>query len=204
MFQTSIGPTGKETGYMRPELAQGIFVNFGRLLEQNGGRMPFGGASIGRAFRNEISPRQGLLRVREFTLAEIEFFVNPDNKDHERFDEVKDVKLNLWPRAPQMEGDHRYFSLTVGEAVGRGIIANQTLGYYLARCHLFLLASGAKPQFLRFRQHLANEMAHYACDCWDAELLTSYGWIECVGNADRAAYDLTVHMRKTGARSALP
>jgi len=46
---------------------------------------------------------------------------------------------------------------------------------------------------------MANEMAHYAADCWDAELLTSYGWIECVGCADRSAYDLTVHAKKTGA-----
>lgn len=51
---------------------------------------------------------------------------------------------------------------------------------------------------MRFRQHLANEMAHYACDFWDDELLTSYGWIECVGCADRSAYDLTVHAKRTG------
>ena len=203
MFQTSIGPTGKETGYMRPELAQGIFVNFHRLLEQNGGRMPFGGACIGRAFRNEISPRQGLLRVREFTLAEIEFFVHPERKDtHERFEEVKDVVLNLWPRDRQGAADHSYLALPIGEAVAQGLVGNQTLGYYLARTQQFLTACGARPQWLRFRQHLANEMAHYASDCWDAELLTSYGWVECVGHADRAAYDLTVHMNKTGARLA--
>ena len=59
-------------GYLRPETAQGIFVNFSRLLEQNGGKLPFAGAQIGTAFRNEIAPRSGLLRVREFTLAEIE------------------------------------------------------------------------------------------------------------------------------------
>ena len=46
---------------------------------------------------------------------------------------------------------------------------------------------------------MANEMAHYAADCWDAELLTSYGWIECVGCADRSAFDLSVHSKKTGA-----
>jgi glycyl-tRNA synthetase len=203
MFQTSIGPTGKDVGFMRPELAQGIFVNFARLLEQNGGRMPFGGACIGRAFRNEISPRQGLLRVREFTLAEIEFFVHPEKKNfHERFCEVQHVRLNLWPRRHQEDADHSYFSMSIGDAVKEGIVANQTLGYYLARVHMFLVKAGALPQYLRFRQHLSNEMAHYASDCWDAELLTSYGWVECVGNADRAAYDLTVHMNKTGVRLA--
>ena len=45
---------------------------------------------------------------------------------------------------------------------------------------------------------MANEMAHYACDCWDGELLTSYGWIECIGCADRSAFDLTVHSKATG------
>lgn len=86
MFQTSIGPTGKSVGYLRPETAQGIFVNYRRLLEFNSGRMPFACAQIGLAFRNEIAPRAGLLRVREFTLAEIEHFVHPQQKDHPRFE----------------------------------------------------------------------------------------------------------------------
>ena len=62
MFETSIGPAGTHKGYLRPETAQGIFVNFPKLLEYNGGRVPFAGATIGTAFRNEISPRAGLLR----------------------------------------------------------------------------------------------------------------------------------------------
>lgn len=53
-------------------------------------------------------------------------------------------------------------------------MANETLGYYLARVHQFLIKVGVDPNRLRFRQHLSNEMAHYACDCWDAEILTSY------------------------------
>jgi glycyl-tRNA synthetase len=51
---------------------------------------------------------------------------------------------------------------------------------------------GINPERLRFRQHLENEMAHYAEDCWDAEVECSYGWVECVGLADRSAYDLRV------------
>jgi len=80
------------------------------------------------------------------------------------------------------------------------LICGQTLdvfGYFLARINAFLTTIGVDPTKLRFRQHLPNEMAHYACDCWAAELLTSYGWIECVGCADRSVYDLTVHMRRT-------
>jgi glycyl-tRNA synthetase len=78
------------------------------------------------------------------------------------------------------------------------IIDNQTLGYFLARVHLFLLRIAIDPARLRFRQHMPNEMAHYAADCWDAEIQSSYGWIECVGCADRSAYDLTVHSKATG------
>jgi glycyl-tRNA synthetase len=63
-----------------------------------------------------------------------------------------------------------------------------------------MLKIGIDPSRLRFRQHMANEMAHYAADCWDCEILNSYGWIECVGCADRSAYDLTVHSVKTGTK----
>lgn len=197
MFPTPIGPSGREQGYLRPETAQGMFVNFKRLLEFNGGRLPFAAAQVGPAFRNEISPRAGLLRVREFTLAEIEHFVVPDEKDHPKFDSVKNLELRLFPRSAQT-GDLKMIMMTIGEAVQKGIVNNQTLGYFLARVQLFLLRVGIKPHKLRFRQHLSNEMAHYACDCWDAEIETSYGWIECVGNADRSAYDLTVHSKRSG------
>ena len=63
---------------------------------------------------------------------------------------------------------------------------------------MFLVKIGVDTNRLRFRQHMFNEMAHYASDCWDAELETSYGWIECVGCADRSAYDLSVHSARTG------
>lgn len=64
MFATQIGPSGLVKGFLRPETAQGIFVNFKRLLEFNQGKLPFAAAQIGQAFRNEISPRSGLIRVR--------------------------------------------------------------------------------------------------------------------------------------------
>jgi len=80
MFSTSIGPTGQYKGFLRPETAQGMFVNFKRLLEFNNGKLPFAASQIGCSFRNEIAPRSGLIRVREFTMAEIEHFVDPDEK----------------------------------------------------------------------------------------------------------------------------
>lgn len=197
MFESKIGPTGHIKGYLRPETAQGHFVNFARLLEFNNGRVPFASAQIGKSFRNEISPRQGLLRVREFTMAEIEHFVDPLDKKHARFDEVKDVVLALLPKDVQMEGKTTITHMTIGDAVGQGIVDNETLGYFLARTQLFLTKIGIDPERMRCRQHMANEMAHYAADCWDFEIQSSYGWIECVGCADRSAYDLSVHQART-------
>ena len=200
MFQTEIGPTGNLKGYLRPETAQGQFLTFQKLLEFNQQSMPFASASIGKSFRNEISPRSGLLRVREFLMAEIEHFVDPEGgKKHPRFNEVKDIELVLLNRKVQLEGRSDVEKMTIGKAVATRLVDNETLGYFLARIQLFLKRLGVDQAKVRFRQHMANEMAHYAADCWDAELLSSYGWIECVGCADRSAYDLTVHAKKTGA-----
>ncbi|KAJ6307745.1 hypothetical protein OIU76_017518 [Salix suchowensis] len=193
MFQTSIGPSGLSPGYMRPETAQGIFVNFKDLYYYNGNKLPFAAAQIGQAFRNEISPRQGLLRVREFTLAEIEHFVDPDDKSHPKYSEVADLEFLMFPREQQISGQSAK-KTCLGEAVSKGIVNNETLGYFIGRVYLFLTRLGIDKDRLRFRQHLANEMAHYAADCWDAEIESSYGWIECVGIADRSAYDLRAHM----------
>lgn len=197
MFQTSIGPSGLSAGYMRPETAQGIFVNFKDLYYYNGNKLPFAAAQIGQAFRNEISPRQGLLRVREFTLAEIEHFVDPDDKSHPKFKEVADLEFLMFPREDQVSGQSAKM-IRIGEAVSKGIVNNKTLGYFIGRVYLFLTHLGIDKERLRFRQHLANEMAHYAADCWDAEIECSYGWIECVGIADRSAYDLRAHTDKSG------
>jgi glycyl-tRNA synthetase len=200
MFQTSIGPSSNLAGYLRPETAQGQFLNFAKLLEFNQSQMPFASASIGKSYRNEISPRAGLLRVREFLMAEIEHFVDPEGgKKHHRFHEVADVELVLLDRDTQLSGKTETQRVTAGEAVKSGLVDNETLGYFLARIHLFMGKIGVDLSKMRFRQHMANEMAHYACDCWDAELLTTSGWVECVGCADRSAYDLSVHAKKTGA-----
>ncbi|MFH4973563.1 hypothetical protein AB6A40_000272 [Gnathostoma spinigerum] len=199
MFPTVIGPTGDFKAFLRPETAQGIFVNFKRLLEFNQGKLPFAAAQIGSGFRNEISPRQGLIRVREFTMCEIEHFVDPANKDHPKFQKVKNVQLTLFSACNQMDGQPAVVK-SIGQAVAEGTVANETLGYYMVRVYQYLIKVGIDPRRLRFRQHLANEMAHYAKDCWDAEILTSYGWIECVGNADRACFDLDQHFKATNVK----
>lgn len=196
MFKTSIGPEGTSVGYLRPETAQGLFVNFRRLLDLNASKMPFAAAQIGLGFRNEIAPRSGLLRVREFCMGEIEHFVDPNDKSHPNFALVAEKKLVLFGRDDQL-GSGKTKNISIGEAVKSGLVNNETLGYFMARTQLYMEKIGMDPARLRFRQHLTTEMAHYAADCWDLEIESSYGWVECVGHADRACYDLDVHAKAT-------
>ncbi|KAH8740558.1 glycyl-tRNA synthetase [Cryptosporidium ryanae] len=203
MFKTKIGPKDKEVsdniGYLRPETAQGIFVNFKRLFEYNSKKLPFSVAQIGLGFRNEIAPRNGLLRVREFQMAEIEHFVHPDKKNHSKFSLIKNMKLPLYSKEQQLNNIDYDNELTLEDAVygEKKIIDNETLAYFLAKTYQFLINVGINPCGIRFRQHLDTEMAHYAKDCWDAEILTSYGWIECAGHADRSCYDLIQHTKSS-------
>ncbi len=197
MFKTSIGPGSKRAGYLRPETAQGIFINFPRLFRFHREKLPFGVVQIGRAYRNEISPRQGPLRLREFTQAECEIFLNPDQKNHPRFQEVADRKLRLYPAELQPDGNTTEYTLK--EAVETGIIAHEFLAYHLYLVQSFLTLAGVNPDRLRFRQHREDEMAHYAKDCWDAEALSErFGWVELVGIADRTDYDLKSHAKASG------
>ena len=194
MFASSIGSEGGRRVFLRPELAQGICLNFKRLYESCASSFPFAACSVGQAFRNEIAPRCALLRVREFTLAEIEHFVNPADKDHPKFDTVAETAVWAWSRANQGANEEPVRT-TLREAVAAGIIANESTGYFIGRIDAFVRRLGVR--FVRYRQHLDKEMAHYAQDCWDCELLTSYGWMECVGIADRSAYDLKAHAQAT-------
>ncbi len=193
MFETYIGAKKKDKAFLRPETAQGIFVDFPFLYEFFRKKIPFGVVQIGKGFRNEVSPRQGVLRLREFSMAEAEIFFHPENKRHENFEEYKDRKLRLLPAGmDEME-------MGLEEAVKRGIIGNEALAYYMALTHEFLTKVGIDENKIRFRQHEKDELAHYANDCWDAEIfMQRFGWVECVGIADRAAHDLMAHMKATG------
>ena len=129
-------------------------------------------------------------------MAEIEHFVNPKDKRHPSFPNVAGKVMNLFDRDSQL-GTGRPRVMSMGEAVAEGLVNNETLGYFMARTQLFVEKIGMTPSKLRFRQHLKSEMAHYAADCWDLEIETSYGWVECVGHADRACFDLAVHGKAT-------
>ncbi|MBS1263612.1 MAG: Threonine--tRNA ligase [Methanonatronarchaeales archaeon] len=198
MFGTTVGPGRGQEAYMRPETAQGIFVAYPRLYRYARERLPFGAVQVGRAYRNEVSPRQGVIRLREFTQAEVELFVDPEEKVHDGFDRVSHRKLNLLSSGKQLDGEAAE-RRSLREAVDEGDLQNTLFAYHLHVVDRFLTALGIPEGDLRYRQHLPDERAHYAADCWDAEVnLDRFGWVEVVGLADRTDYDLSRHSGHSG------
>jgi len=167
-------------------------VEFPRLKEYARGNLPFGITQIGPAYRNEISPRGGLLRLREFTQAELEQFIDPE-EDEPPLDRVRDVSVRLYPATEQQAEDGEYVETTIGEAVDEEIIGSPWVGYYLGVAKEWYDRIGVDLDRFRFRQHLAGERAHYASDCWDAESEVDGDWIEIAGFSYRADYDLSKH-----------
>ncbi|MDI6643725.1 MAG: glycine--tRNA ligase [Methanobacteriaceae archaeon] len=195
MFQTLIGAKGKKIGYMRPETAQGIFIPFKRLLRFYRGKLPFGVVQIGKAYRNEISPRQGVIRLREFTQAEAEIFINPKDKSNPHFSEILEEELELYSAQNQIQ-EQKAVKMTVQRAILEEVVSSEMLVYQLYLARKFLLELGIPEDVIRFRQHLPTEMAHYALDCWDVEIKTErFGWIEIIGIADRTDFDLRSHSK---------
>ncbi|MEF8850918.1 MAG: glycine--tRNA ligase [Haloarculaceae archaeon] len=196
MFETNIGPGSASPGYLRPETAQGIFVEFPQLAEYARNQLPFGVTQIGRAYRNEISPRKSLVRVREFTQAELELFVDPE-EDEPDLSAVEDVVAPFYSAPAQNEDGHPR-ELTVREAVDEGVVADEWIAYYLGVATEWYERVGVDMDRFRFRQHLGGELAHYAADCWDAESDVSApgeepDWVEIAGFAYREDYDLSNH-----------
>mgnify|MGYP003301503647 CR=1 FL=1 len=180
MFNTKIGAMkGGRTAYMRPETAQGMFMLFPALYRHFRNRLPFGAMQSGKGYRNEISPRQGMIRLREFNMAELEYFIDPEEDVVHDFDKWDSTPFTLLPdpnTSPPVE-------MTPRMASEKGLIRHPTVAWFMAWTWEFLVSVGIDPARIRFRQHEDTEMAHYACDCWDAEIEGSYGWIECVGIA---------------------
>jgi glycyl-tRNA synthetase len=112
---------------------------------------------------------------------------------HPRFASVADDVLTLLPAGGSAS------RRTLKEACTSKTIASESVAYYMAITQRILVEAGVDPDKLRFRQHEPDEMAHYAADCWDAEVELSFGWTECVGIADRTDYDLEAHMKASGA-----
>jgi len=186
MFKVGIGPES-EPAYLRPETCQSIFVDFPRLFKTMRGKLPIGIAQIGKSFRNEISPRQSLLRLREFYQAEIEVFCNPNKLDElERFSEIKNTKINL------LVGDD-IKKMTCQEALESKILPNKLVAYYLGLLVEFYEKTGIDTNKSRFRKLGDKEKAFYATTAFDFEVETTIGWLELVACNYRSDYDLKSH-----------
>ena len=198
MFSTRIGAMkGGRTAYMRPETAQGMFMLFPALYRHFRNRLPFGAVQSGKGYRNEISPRQGMIRLREFNMAELEYFIDPEVKPQHDFSKWSAIEFSLVPD-PELG---QPLKMGPEQAATENIIRHPTVAWFMARTWDFLVGVGIDPSKIRFRQHEGTEMAHYATDCWDAEIQGSYGWVECVGIAHRGCYDLAAHETATGDKN---
>ncbi len=190
MFKVGIGPE-EEEAYLRPETCQSIFVDFPRLYKTMRGRLPLGIAQVGKSFRNEIAPRQSLLRLREFYQAEIEVFCNPDRlSEMEKFSEIQDLTIRI-----QTDGDP--VPMTCKEAVESGIVPNKLVAYYMGILSEFYEKTGIDMTKSRFRKLGDKEKAFYATVAFDFEVETTIGWLELVACNYRSDYDLTSHEKKS-------
>ncbi len=159
MFKTFMGPTEDATNvvYLRPETAQGHFVNYENIQTTSRKKIPFGIAAIGKSFRNEITPGNFIFRTREFEQMEMQFFVKPG------------TDMEHWENWRQVRWD-------------------------------FLKRIGLNENNLRFHEHLKDELAHYALKAGDIQYKFPFGWQELEGIHNRAAFDLTQHMKFSGKK----
>ena len=199
MFKTNIGPYGEDPAYGRPEAAQGIFVNFHRVLETMREKFPIGIAQVGTVLRNEISPRQGPIRLREFTIMDFELFFDPAEPDCPYLDEVISEELSIVAEESRSKGTENAIKVKVGEAVKRQVIKAPWAAYFMALSKRFLTQLGVDGQHQRFFEKLPSERAHYSAQTFDHEIeLDRWGWTEVAGFAYRTDYDLRKHMEATG------
>jgi len=199
MFTTTIGPYSDAVGYGRPEAAQSIFVEFRRLWEQARERLPFGVVQIGHVLRNEISPRQGPIRLREFTIMDVEFFFDPEQPNCAPLKDVENETLRLVRAEAKLKGEKESISVTVKEALQKSYIKAEWQAYFMALAQRFLRELGVPDEKQRFMEKLDWERAHYSAQSFDQEIyLERWGWTEVSGHAYRTDYDLKSHMDASG------
>ncbi|MBD3397805.1 glycine--tRNA ligase [Candidatus Micrarchaeota archaeon] len=191
MFETGIG-ADSSPAFLRPETAQGIFTSFQRVFRNSGSKLPMAVGQIGRSFRNEISPRKGLVRMREFTQMELEYFFNPSKPEIEGFDGTKEKKMRMLKR-----GAKKPEWITASQVVEEGI-GNQIMAYFLAKEWEYYVDAGLDPEKMWFRHLGEDETPHYSKSNVDLEVETSYGVVEISGNAYRTDYDLSQHKKFSG------
>ncbi len=199
MFKTNIGPYSGAVGYGRPEAAQNIFVEFNRLYTVARERLPFGVVQIGHALRNEISPRQGLIRLREFTISDLEFFFDPEEPCCRLLPEVENEVLPILLCETRLKECEDTTDLTVREALDRKIIRSEWQAFFMAMAKKLLVELGVPAEKQRFLEKLTWEKAHYSSQSFDQEVLVDrWGWVEVSGHANRTDYDLKCHMQASG------
>ncbi len=178
---------------LRPETATVTYLPFKRLNEYFR-KLPFAVFQIGKAYRNEISPRQHLLRLREFTQAEAQIFVDPKEKNNwQKFEKIKKEKLPLYNSKHQTSAS-KPESISLESAIEKKLIKSKAYAWCLHLAYSQFVLLGIPKENIRIRQHLENERAFYADDAWDIEIkLKSFGWTECCGVHDRTDYDLKKH-----------
>ncbi|HIQ03171.1 MAG TPA: glycine--tRNA ligase [Desulfurococcales archaeon] len=198
LFQTIIGPYSENIGFLRPETAQGMFTSFKRVYEAMRNKFPIGIAQIGRVARNEISPRQGMIRLREFTIMEVEFFFNPKKPECPLIDKVRDRKILILPGELKVKGE-KPIKITVEEALREKYIINEWLAYFMVQSYDFVNKLGVPYDKQYFEEKLPHERAHYATQTFDQMVkVERWGWIEVSGHAYRTDYDLSRHMKYSG------
>ncbi|MBW6451333.1 MAG: glycine--tRNA ligase [DPANN group archaeon] len=199
MMKTTIGT--KIEAYNRPETATTTYLPFIRYVDYFRKKIPFGVFQIGKAYRNEISPRQHVLRMREFTQAEGQMFIFKEQKNNfERYDLIKESKLPLWSHQLQ-DTSKEPKMISVSDAMKKGYLKNQAYAWSVNLAYTLFREIGIPEEYIRLRQHTPGELAFYADDAWDLEIKTnSFGWVECCGIHDRTDYDLTQHAKASGKK----
>ncbi|MCX8159169.1 MAG: glycine--tRNA ligase [Candidatus Pacearchaeota archaeon] len=197
MLKTNVGIDG--FAYLRPETAQLIFTNFKFVQENARMKLPFGIAQIGKAFRNEIAPRDFLFRMREFEQMEIEYFVNPKEKCPYA---IGNSEIFVYS-AEMQEKNKKMEKMKFKDAFKNGIIKTDWHAYWLEQEYLWFVGLGANKEKFRIRQHMRDEKSHYAYDTWDLEYEFPFGWKELQGMANRTDYDLKQHEKHSGKEMSI-
>jgi glycyl-tRNA synthetase len=198
MFDLKVGATGEEVMYLRPETAQSPFLAFKREFFALRERLPLGLAVIGKAFRNEISPRQGFFRLREFTQAELQIFFDPEKiNECQQWNEIKNYKLILLLNEKKKNEEISCNDLNKKLRLPKFYI------YHLAKIQQFYLETlKIQKDKFRFRELSEKEKAFYNKIHFDIELNleTLGGWKECAGCHYRGEHDLSKHQKGSGEK----
>ena len=196
MMETTVSTDTK--AFNRPETATVTYLPFKNYHEYFRKKMPFGVYQIGKAFRNEISPRNNVLRGREFTQAEGQIFLHEDQKKEMKLSkEILETEIPLWSYKMQ-DKKINWNKITIKSALKKGLIKSRGYAYALALSYEFVKSLNFPKDRIRYRQHNPNELAFYAEDAWDLEVRTNlHAWVELAGVHDRKNYDLTQHQNKS-------